>query len=634
MENRFWQLLDQLKDGEYKTAAALGKALHISDKTAHNLIRDCNAVIRDNGAEIESKQKYGCHLIVRDAAQWSAFLRRGGQGTQIPHSADERMYYLLNYLLSHNHYVKLTDLGEELFISPQTLSAVLKRVEEALAPSHIRIDRKPYHGIRALGAEFDKRCCLIRYFCGDSEAFRRNFDVQEEELGRVFNALMSILPAHQIRLTEVALQNMAAYLYLSYMRMQADFWVTAPPENEKIIRQSKEFAAATAVWAALLADKTMVITDPELCYTSVYMAGKRNVGSGFRSNFVITEHTDYLTMRMLESIYTTFHIELRDNLNLRMLLNQHLQPLDIRLRYGIPAENPILQDIKRDYFMAYTMADQAAVVLREHYQTAIPEVEVGWLALIFQMAIENQATTAKLNVLIVCASGKASSYLLLSKFQREFGAYIRAIDCCTIFELEHRSLAGVDYIFTTVPIPVQVDVPILEIHDFIQHYELQSIKKVFHAQNMRFLQQFYQQKYFYTGLTGATCEDVLTQLCARLGQDAKLPDAFLPAVLKREGLGATDYGNLVAIPHPYEIMTEENVVAVGVLDKPIRWHTNPVQLVILVSFSPEENSHVPAFYNVTTQFITNETAVQSLLADPRYEKLMELLYGMNFEGTN
>lgn len=632
MENRFWKLLELLEDRGYKTAAALGRELKISEKTVRNLMKEINAVIRDNGAEIESKQKYGYHLIVKEETLWVDFLSRARKAQdQVPSNADERMYYLLNYLLSHKDFIKLAELGDKIYISPQTLSSDIKRVEEALSPYHIKIERKPYYGIRAEGEEFDMRCCLIRHFSSDGDMFRRNFPVKEEELSRVFQILMSILPAHQIRLTEVSLQNLAIYIYLSYMRMQQGFWIRQLPQNGADIISSKEYAASEAVWAALLAGKAMEITGAENGYTAVYIAGKRNVGSSYKTNFIITEKTDYLTMEMLDSIYKSYQIELRDNLNLRMMLNQHLLPLDIRIRYGIPAENPILQDIKRDYFMAYTMADQAAVVLREHYKREIPETEIGWLALIFQMAIENKASDAKMNVLIVCASGKASSYLLLNKFRREFGRYIGQIEVCTTYELEQRKLDGVDYIFSTVPIPVSVNVPILEIHDFIMHYELKNIKKVFQKQNMKFLQEFYQERFFFTDIGGNTREEVLGNLCRRLGQVTDLPDEFCASVLKREKLGATDYGNLVAIPHPYEVLTKENVIGVAVLDKSIKWSTNLVQVIILVAFSLDENRNIPRFYNVTTQFMTDGEAVAALLEEPSYEKLMELLYEMNGE---
>lgn len=630
MENRFWRLLELLEDQNYRTAADLGRELKLSEKTVRTLIKEINAVIRSNGAEIESKQKYGYRLMIEEETRWIDFLSRSHKDPeQVPVSADERMYYLLNYLLSHKEYVKLADLGDRIYISAQTLSSVMKRVEEVFSPYHIRIERKPYYGIRAEGSEFDMRCCLIRCFSLDGDMFRRNFPVKEEALGRVFNLLMSILPVHQIRLTEISLQNLAIYIYLSYMRRQQGFCILEAPEKEREVLKSLEFKAAADIWSELLVQEELKATDPEICYTAIYIAGKRNVGSNYKTNFIITEKTDCLTMKMLSSIYQTYQIELRDNLNLRMMLNQHLQPLDIRLRYGIPAENPILQNVKRDYFMAYTMAAQAAVVLHEHYNREIPETEIGWLALIFQMAIEENAIHTKLNVLIVCASGKASSHLLLNKIRREFSGYISQIDVCTTYELGERRLEGVDYIFSTVPVPVSVNVPILQIHDFIMNYELKSIKKVFQSRNMEFLQEFYQKRFFFTDIEGDSREEVLLRICERLNEVTELPEGFYESVLKRESLGATDYGNRTAIPHPYEVMTEENVIAVTVLKRPVRWSANFVQLVVLVAFSLEENSNIPRFYDVTTRFMTDEEAVLEFLAKPSYEHLMELLYQMD-----
>ena len=91
MENRFWQLLRELDGGDYRTAAALGKALALSEKTVRNLIKEINTVICDHGAEIDSKQKYGYRLNVFDSEMWLDFLSRNrGQNTPVPGNADER----------------------------------------------------------------------------------------------------------------------------------------------------------------------------------------------------------------------------------------------------------------------------------------------------------------------------------------------------------------------------------------------------------------------------------------------------------------------------------------------------------------------------------------------------------------
>lgn len=162
-------------------------------------------------------------------------------------------------------------------------------------------------------------------------------------------------------------------------------------------------------------------------------------------------------------------------------------------------------------------------------------------------------------------------------------------------------------------------------------YELKSIKKVFQSRNMKFLQEFYQKRFFFTDIEGDSREEVLFRLCERLKQVTRIPEGFYESVIKRESLGATDYGSRIAIPHPYEVMTEENVIAVAVLKKPVKWSTNFVQLVILVAFSLEENSNIPRFYDVTTRFMTDEGAVSELLREPSYERLMELLYEMDYD---
>lgn len=176
LENRFRQLLKELEGQEYRTAVSLGRSMNLSEKTVRNLIKEINAVIREHGAEIDSKQKYGYKLSVFDAGEWVDFLSRNRrQEAAVPLNADERTEFLLYRLLTDPSYVKLGDLADQMYVSTQTLSAVIKRVESILNYYNIQIIRKPYYGICAQGAEFDKRCCLIRYFSADSAVFRRLF---------------------------------------------------------------------------------------------------------------------------------------------------------------------------------------------------------------------------------------------------------------------------------------------------------------------------------------------------------------------------------------------------------------------------------------------------------------------------
>ena len=59
---------------------------------------------------------------------------------------------------------------------------------------------------------------------------------------------------------------------------------------------------------------------------------------------------------MLDLIYEEYGIEMRSDFNLRMALNQHMVPFDIRIRYQIRIANPILDQIQKNYIFGYTLA--------------------------------------------------------------------------------------------------------------------------------------------------------------------------------------------------------------------------------------------------------------------------------------
>lgn len=106
-----------------------------------------------------------------------------------------------------------------------------------------------------------------------------------------------------------------------------------------------------------------------------------------------------------------------------------------------------------------------------------------------------------------------------------------------------------------------------------------------------------------------------------------LPDNFLSSLLEREKHGSTDFGNLAALPHPVEVLPDENLVVVGVLKRPIRWKTNDVQLIILTSICDSTADETQRFYQTTARLLTDEKRVRRIVEGGNYETLMRALCG-------
>lgn len=632
MNRRLWELLEELSEEKYRTSAQLGEQIGISEKTVRTRINELNGEITRHGAEIISKPRYGYYLYVTDQKEWKIFQESKKKKQEgIPEDSEERIDYLLAMFLNRNSWQKTEELSEFLYVSPKTLSNEIKKVEYILSKFSLRLERRSHYGIRIAGDEFNKRKCILRHFYLSSKAFWEIHGEQEQLSIRIADHLKKLAISYRIKFSETAFQETVLYFYVSITRMKRGIYI----ENEKkdYDTNAVEVRAARDLYEMIHEKENWIPTDTEIQYAGIYIAGKRFIGgeTGIESNFVISEKTDQLVMKILDSIYETYQVEFRDNLNLRMMLNQHMIPLGIRLRYGISIENWDNYEIKDKYMFAYTMAQQAASVISEEYKKEVSESEIACLAVYFELGLEEAKSKGKRkkNILLVCVSGKASSRMLIYRFRREFEEYIQSLQVCGMYDFDNYDLSGIDFIFSTVPIYKKVSVPIMEIHDFLEAGEIMSVRHFLEVGATGFLDQYYKKKYFFSDIEAKDREDAIRQLCMRLRNVTELPEGFEDSVMQREMFGPTDFGNLTAIPHPCKIMTKETIVAVAVLKEKILWSSQYVQVIVLTSLSEAESEDIRRFYDVTSSFLMNEEAVLKLIRTPEFEQLQILLKNMD-----
>ena len=86
---------------------------------------------------------------------------------------------------------------------------------------------------------------------------------------------------------------------------------------------------------------------------------------------------------------------------------------------------------------------------------------------------------------------------------------------------------------------------------------------MFELGSNQFLHKYYRRELFISNISSKTKEEVIQIMCAHAGQYYDLPEGFYSAVMRREELGQTDFGNLAAIPHPYKVIAQENFVTVA-----------------------------------------------------------------------
>ncbi len=626
MNTMLTEILSMLTPGCYVTAKELAEKLGVSTKTVGIRIKELNERAAAFGFSVEAKPRYGYVLILDVNSCMEDFISQETQRNRIPAGSKERVNYLLAYLVNYNDYIRLDDLCEFLYISRATLTGPLKEAEEILNRYGIHLDRRPNYGIRAAGDEFDFRRCIGDYFV-KRNMLEENGEQQKKELEEMGEVIYSMLKKYDIHLSETAFELFTIQIYIAAKRIRRGRLVRMP-ENSGTVLGAREWEFVMELLEKLGRNYNIRYSQDEAAYTAVWLAGKRMIGNEEKDevNFVISEEIDCLVSQMLQLVDRDFKMEFGSHFDIRMLLNQHMVPFDIRMRYNIPVSNLLLKDILKKYFFEYIMAVSACTVLAQWYQKPVPEEEVGYFALIFALAEEQKKTKEeKKNILIVCSTGRGSSRLLKLKYGQEFGKYLNLIYVCDLSGLINFDFDLVEYVFTTVPIHRYIPKPIIEIGHFLESEDIPAIRTALEGGRKGILMKYYKQEYFFTDVKGGTRTEVIKNLCERVGGIRSLPKGFYQAVLRREEMAQTDFGNLIAIPHPCEVMTEETFVAVAILKDPVLWSRHPVQVVLLVSIGKEEEKGISDFYKYTSKLALSQEAVEELIKEKDFDVLIRLL---------
>lgn len=629
------EILQLLSEERYITAEELSNQLGLGERTIRYRIKALDDLLKKNGAHVESRPRFGSRLVVENRELYQSFTESRSAKDDvipIPDNASDRMYFLLAYLINQSGYVKMDDLCEFMFISKGTMTATLKQVEVFFAQYNIFVERKPNYGIRAYGDEMDFRRCIGNIFVKRSALKPFGEKRKEEELQRLAEIVLPYIRKYHISFAETAFENFVNHIYVAGKRFSRGKTVDLK-RKDLLNLTAEEWSFAEELSKRLEEEYQIIYSEAEKVYIALHLAGKRIVGSSEKDavNFVVRSDLDMLALKMLEVIYQEFHLELRNAFDLRMALNQHMVPFDIRMRYNIPLENPLLSEIKDKYMLGYRIASVASVVLAEHYHREVPEDEIGYFALLFELTLEQCKDTSqnKKNILLVCSSGKGSSRLLQYRYKKEFDSYLNHIYVCDLQELEGFDFTKVEYVFTTVPIEKPIPVPIQEIGLFMEEQDIRNVKKALSRRKVDFLRKYYRKECFFIDIVGTDRTAILKQICDHVISDKKLPDCFTELVLQREELGSTDYGNLIAIPHPLKTITEESFVYVAVLENPVLWNRYYVQVIFLTVIGSKEDPDIQKFYEITTEYMVCQEAIQTLIGKRSFEALMEGFENLN-----
>ena len=631
------EVLLALQEHEYITAKQLAVQVQVSEKTVRNIIQSLRMELEEYGAHIESKPKLGYELKVTDEEKFLSFVHQmQNQNKEGLQPTEERVLFILKVFLEHSsEYVKLDELAEMMHVSKSCVNRDIREVKQLLEASQLKLEARPYYGLRIIGEEHALRACIAQYWMRRSGESDEVVRFHHGMFQKLLDCTRKVLRKWNFQINELQVQNLAVHLFIAVIRIENGNCIPAESSLYEELTALKEYEIAQELRGCVQEALGLNIPYQETYYITIHLATKKNMAGdpAEQKSIVISEQVQKVVDRIVDHVDQIYSLNLKEDIDLVMALYFHFVTLDFRLRYALRTVNPIMENIKQKYQMAFLIAQSCNEVIREFYPQSLNEDELAYIALYFELAMERQRKGGeKKNILIICSTGSGTSRLLKYEYEKKFRHYVQDIYTADPSQLPYFDFDRVDYIFSTIQIEIPVSKPVILINPILERNDIENVTHIMMEKSK--IRSFFRKELFFEHIQGETPEAVIEEMAEKIAEAESLPEDFKALILEREKLGVTSFTTGVAFPHPSRPCTEHTFVAVGILDRKILWKSNRVRMVYLFSLTrgKSKKEQLPGLYQLTGELLSDEDRIQDIVEKRSYENFIHHILEIEMAG--
>ncbi|EPX2488417.1 PRD domain-containing protein [Klebsiella michiganensis] len=594
----------------------LAQRLSVSTRTVRADITALNALLLHYGAQFILTRGSGYQLVIHDPTRYQTLEESAPKAQHIPRTAADRIHFLLVRFLTSAFSIKLEDLADTWFVSRATLQGDMVDVRERFQRYQLTLETRPRHGMKLFGSEVSIRACLTDLLWELSQQGPLNPLIGEEAFDAsvptlLAGVLQETLTRHHVRLTDAGERFICLYVAVAVRRV-SEGYPLADFSAEDVGQNVRDAARELANTMQQLAGKLLAPAEEEwLC---VHLAARQvqDVDPGTIS----ADDDEALVNYILRYINQQYNYNLLDDAQLRADLLTHIKTMITRVRYQIMIPNPLLENIKQHYPMAWDMTLAAVSSWGKYTPYAISENEIGFLVLHIGVGLErhyNIGYQRQPQVLLVCDTSNAMVRMIEAILQRKY-PQLEIAATLSQREYEQREEIAEDFVISTVRIS-EKEKPVVTIAPFPTDYQLDQIGKLVLVDRTRpwMLNKYFDEAHFQVIDTPMDQQALFATLCQQLQQEGFVGAEFHGSVVEREAIVSTMLGDGIALPHALGLLAKKTVVYTVIAPHGIAWGDETAHIIFLLAISKSEYEEAMAIYDIVVTFL-RERAMTRLAA--------------------
>lgn len=630
------KILQCLMLGETHTIIGLADNVGLSEKTVRTRIRQLEEWLTAEGlGKIEKKRGTGIWLNL-DSRQKNILERRLEKGDDPAGDLDNREKQLIGKLLKlkPGAAVTLQQLADSLYLSPPTVSNLLKNIAVWFTPRKITVSAVKNKGICLSGKEYSIRIAIKDYmmemlpevmdalfgtFAPGVDAVRIRRMIVEAE-----NAWRIELADHSFKMVWIMACLSVARKSLNDGHLSANMQV----EN---IQSYNEYSFAQSIYQRIEKEYRVAVSEEDTILLAVLLLSARKLKS-----FADVSNEDYAMQydRNLEQFVRLVIETIDDLLDAGLSRDQmlydglliHMRSAIFRMKYSTVTGDSISKYVKKEYKQTFLAAWSTSSLFAEYYDVQVTEDELAGIALYIQAAIIRRKKQTPLTALLVSQMNMAACQLSVEMIKYQIPE-ITDIQVVSRHDFKLSHYPDTDLIINDSRLDLD-DPRVVTITDRISETEIDRIRRKTDwvsrlkgkpdFQFNSLCHQLFEVDLIMVRPPVRDKDQLITMMVKRLEEKGDVTPNYLESVFERERATTTGIGRGIAIPHGNMTEVNESRIVVAVLEKPIKWHEEMADTIFLLALkmtSRFEIRRTKQFYKdflVLTENDDNMEAVKRL----------------------
>ncbi|WP_416334686.1 BglG family transcription antiterminator [Anaerococcus sp. DFU013_CI05] len=588
----------------------LSNALSVSEKTIKNEIQVLNHELKD-GAYIYIKNGV-ISLFIYNFDIYNSIKKKNVVSSTDFTNLKIRILYIVKRLLNEKK-LQLDQLADEMNISKSTLTKDIKLANEGLSSYQLNIYGKPNVGINLIGAELDKRYFILEngydYMLDNSK-----FDDQYNEF------LQKLLVSFFIN--EDTCKGVTRFFHTTMYRIRNGNFLIKESKDYSFYENKEYMDISYQIKDFVIKLEEIELSDTELNFILIPLMGMRT-SSHLKDSFNSAQLDEIriLTNKIFERIKTQMDInvdlgEITENFNYHIyyLLNR------ISLNYNI--KNPLSENIKNEYKVAYKMSDIASDVIFEQKKKLINESEKSYLASYFQIYLFDKLNSSPINKFKVgiINKNKDEAVQIIPLVQERF-SNINAID---YFEDTSQLNLKENYDLIISSQAVNLENALFLPDGFKNKKLIQKELDNFYFKQNIFRKERALKSLIFTELREETLfignyneyETNLVKMLEYLENKKIIDVEFTNSILLRETQSSTKFSDKVAFPH---IKNEKFILSMGIFPN------SDIKVIFIVGVPNDDDTLIINLYDEIVSVSSDSDFLNHVEKVENYRELMEVI---------